>query len=569
MTLLSRLTRHGSPVGLIDRARSHSRRVLPCLERLEQRTVMTAIASPPVYQNPFMAPNNVSEIHLNAYQTDTFSTLGPASAPSQTVQERLIWPPSQIAGTIAVNSSGQILTIRVGPSPTSSGTSSGDETLLLIDPVTLKVLAEAILPNRPSDNGTVSFTGGGYFYLNNLDQVVCVTANQQIRIYSVQNDQFALDQTYDLSAAINNSSDILNSVLPDSSGNLWFITEQGDVGYVNPTTGSINITNIRDVPGANPSETDTKSFATDGQGGVYVVSDYALYRFQVGSNGAPQDTWRTAYDRGTREKPGQNQIGSGTTPTCFDDSAGNQFVAITDNADPYMHVNVYNRQTGALVAQQAVFTNLPDKGDTENSLIAVNDSILVENNYGNLAISSTSGARTTEPDIDRVDFNPGTGQSEVVWENAKIAVPSIVSQLSTADGLEYTYAKDAHGWYWAAVSYQNGQVVAKGRIPQSKNKGCALVKGGELGNNFYGGITVAPNGTAYAGVLGGIVAWRPRGRVQSHGEHRLSLVRNQASNPTTSVGVPHRAPRFRVVGFHVPASTTVSSAKPGRRLRGE
>ena len=118
MTFLSRLTRHGSPVGLIDRARSHSRRVLPCLERLEQRTVMTAIASPPVYQNPFMAPNNVSEIHLNAYQTDTFSTLGPASAPSQTVQERLIWPPSQIAGTIAVNSSGQILTIRVGPSPT-------------------------------------------------------------------------------------------------------------------------------------------------------------------------------------------------------------------------------------------------------------------------------------------------------------------------------------------------------------------------------------------------------------------------------------------------------------------
>ena len=168
------------------------------------------------------------------------------------------------------------------------------QTLLLIDPVTLKVLAEADLPNRPSDNGTVSFTGGGYFYLNNLDQVVCVTANQQIRIYSVQNDQFALDQTYDLSAAINNSSDILNSVLPDSSGNLWFITEQGDVGYVNPTTGSINITNIRDVPGANPSETDTKSFATDGQGGVYVVSDYALYRFQVGSNGAPQDTWRTS-----------------------------------------------------------------------------------------------------------------------------------------------------------------------------------------------------------------------------------------------------------------------------------
>jgi hypothetical protein len=83
--------------------------------------------------------------------------------------------------------------------------------------------------------------------------------------------------------------------------------------------------------------------------------------------------------------------------------------------------------------------NLPRHGDTENSLIAVNHSILVENNYGNRRAAST------QPDIDRVDFDPATGQSRVVWENANIAVPSIVSQLSTSDGLEYTYAKDAKG----------------------------------------------------------------------------------------------------------------------------
>jgi hypothetical protein len=64
------------------------------------------------------------------------------------------------------------------------------------------------------------------------------------------------------------------------------------------------------------------------------------------------------YDRGSTTKPGQIQQGSGTTPTCFDDFAGNQFVA----------------------------------GATENSLIAVHDSIIVENNYGNATPKSTLSA---------------------------------------------------------------------------------------------------------------------------------------------------------------------------------
>jgi hypothetical protein len=475
----------------------------PRLEALEDRRVPSAIPTPPIYQNPFMAPNNFSEIHLNSYQTDTASVSGPASAAGQSVQQGFIGPPTGIAGTIAFNSSGQILTIWTGSELTRSGVVAAVK-LRLIDPVTLKVLAQQDLPNRPSSRG-VSFSGGGYFYLDNQDRVVLVNTDQQIQIYAVQNNQFVLDRTYPLKRAINNQNDILNSVLPDSAGNLWFITNQGDVGYVEPVSGQVHITSIRDVPHANRKETNTKSFATDGQGGVYVVSDYALYRFQVGPSGAPEATWRTAYDRGTRVKPGQNQQGSGTTPTLFDDSAGNQFVAIADNADPFMHVNVYDRQTGKLVAQQAVFTNLPRRGDTENSLIAVNHSILVENNYGNRTVGSTLGPATTEPDIDRVDFDPTTGQSSVAWENADIAVPSIVSQLSTSDGLEYTYAKDAKGWYWAALDFGTGAIVAKSYVPWSDTLG------GVLANNFYGGLTIGPDGSAYAGVIGGLVAWRPVG----------------------------------------------------------
>ena len=457
---------------------------------------MSAIPAPAVYQNPFMAPNNYSEIHLNSYQTDTFSVPGPASFAHQTVQQGRISPLGRIAGSIAVDSTGQLVTIRVGPTVISRGQKEA-QTLLLIDPKTLRVLASKRLPPKPESGGSgTTFGGGGYFYLNNQNQVVCVTTTQQIRTYSIVHrnghNQFLRPQLYPIS--LDGKDDIPNSILPDSSGNLWFISHAGVVGYVNTTTAAHYEMNI--------NETISKSFATDGQGRAFVVSDYALYCFQAMPGGGIEEVWRMPYDRGTTTKPGQIQQGSGTTPTVFDDFAGNQFVAIADNADDYMHVNVYNRATGALVAQQEVFTNV--NGDTENSLIAVNDSIIVENNYGNATPASTLGSLTTQPDIDRVDFNPSTGTSVVSWQNSTISVPSVVSQLSTADGLLYTYAKDPSGWYWAALSYQTGDIVATGRVPWSKR---AL---GAPANNYYGGIIIGPDGTAYEGVFSGIVAWRPR-----------------------------------------------------------
>jgi hypothetical protein len=468
---------------------------------------MSTIPAPPVYQNPFMAPNNISEIHFNSSQTDTTTLPGPASFAHQKVQQGRISPIGRIAGSIAVDAAGQLVTIRVGPTLISRGQKEA-QTLLLIDPKTLHVLASKRLPPKPQSGGSgTTFGGGGYFYLNNQNQVVLVTTTQQIRIYSIVHSgshyRFKLAQHYPISLA--GKDDLPNSILPDSSGNLWFISHDGVVGYINTTTKAHYETNIREVKGADPNETISKSFATDGQGRVFVVSDYALYCFQAMPGGGIEPVWRKMYDRGSTMKPGQIQIGSGTTPTCFDDSAGNQFVAIADNANDYMHVNVYNRATGALVAQQEVFTNLPKgMGDTENSLIAVNDSIIVENNYGNATPASTLGSKTTLPDIDRVDFSPYTGQSLVYWQNSTISVPSVVSQLSTADGLLYTYAKDASGWYWAALSYQTGNIVATGRVPWSNR---AL---GAPANNYYGGIMIGPDGTAYEGVFSGIVAWRPR-----------------------------------------------------------
>ena len=66
------------------------------------------------------------------------------------------------------------------------------------------------------------------------------------------------------------------------------------MGYVNPTTGHMFSTSV------SPGETISKSFATDGQGRVFVVSDRALYCFQAMPSGGIQELWRTPYDYGTR-----------------------------------------------------------------------------------------------------------------------------------------------------------------------------------------------------------------------------------------------------------------------------
>ena len=101
----------------------------------------------------------------------------------------------------------------------------------------------------------------------------------------------------------------------------------------------------------------------------------AMYRLQAGPDGPPEIVWRTAYDAGTRQKPGQTSRATGTTPTLFGDA-----VAITDNADPQMHVVVFDRADGRERCRAPVFS--PTASATENSLIAIDGMLVVENNYG-------------------------------------------------------------------------------------------------------------------------------------------------------------------------------------------
>ena len=427
-------------------------------------------------QHPFMAADGDSNIHNDAFQTDAYDRGGPLGVAMAATSTFHVAE----CASVTFDRQGRIVTICVGIE---------GPRLVLMDAVTLETLAIHPLPPRSgSGTGTgifTDFSGGGYFYLDHEDYAVVPTNNRQIWVMGFDGAAFEILRTYDLSGSVPLGENLV-SVLPDWSGNYWFATTKGLVGTVQRDSGAVATLRLDGEDIAN-------SFAVDDSGGIYIVSDHALYRFDAGPDAAPTITWRVEYDRGTRLKTGQASQGSGTTPTVIDD----RYVAITDNADPRMHVLVYDRTRedgGELVCAEPVFA--PGESNTDQSLIAVGRSIITENNYGYGGPTSTMEGATTTPGLTRIDFTPGGCRT--VWESGEIA-PSVVPKVSLENGLVYTYTKPPNddgvdGWYFTAIDFRTGETVFK------------KLAGTGLGyNNNYAPVTLGPDGAAYVGVLGGLV----------------------------------------------------------------
>ena len=285
-----------------------------------------------VPEHPFMANNGASNIHNDAYQSDTYTTPGP------------------LGRNMAVNS-----TLRVAECASVTFTSSGlleticvgidRPRLVLMHPKTLAEVASYDLPPRQTTGGDLfgiftDFSGGGYFYLDHQDRAVVPTTTRSIQVIATEKSlfglitRFKLVREYDVAGVVP-ADDKLIAVMPDWSGRIWFVTHGGVVGNVAPSTGAVNA--------IATGETISNSFAVDETGGVYVVTDDALHRFDSTPSGAPQITWSEAYENDGTQKSGQTQAGSGTTPTLMRGG----LVAITDNADP---VNVVVMKRAASVA---------------------------------------------------------------------------------------------------------------------------------------------------------------------------------------------------------------------------
>ncbi len=336
-----------------------------------------------------MAPNDRSNIHNDAYSSGAYVGSGPLGrnvAVSSTFFLRE-------CGSVMFDSQGRIVTICVG---------LDRPVLALIDPTSLTTLAALPLPIRNlASLGNIfsDFSGGGYFYLDHNDHAVYPTSERHIQEAAVVDGPggplgFSVIRDIDLTGVIPSGEGIV-SVLPDWSNRLWFVTRRGIVGTIDRGSGAVQTINL--------GEGISNSFVVDETGGVFIVSDKALYRFDAGPSGQPSVSWREVYPNSGIHKPSQSDAGSGTTP----DLIGRDLIAITDNADP-MDVVVYRRSRQAPAGPrqacvQPVFR--AGRSATDNSLISTADSVVVENNYGYSGPLSTQFGGVTEPGIAKVEIN--------------------------------------------------------------------------------------------------------------------------------------------------------------------
>lgn len=450
-----------------------------------------------VPRHPHMARNGASNIHNDAYQSDAYSGPGPLG------RDLTVTGTQQVAAecaSVTFDSAGRIVTVCVSPL---------GATLRLLDPKSLEQIASYELP--PREPGTFSFTnfsGGGYFYLDNKDRAVVSTFTGHLLVIAVNDTSLTLVRDIDVSAATAGSG--IQSALPDWAGRLWFVTTNGVVGMVS-AKGRVYSHRLP------TGESIANSFAMDESGGVFVVSTSALYRFDI-AKGGPVVTWRKRYDNGTRQKPGQVSQGSGTTPTLIGaaSSRGGGSIAITDNADPRMHVLVFRRGKAGPgrtpLCKKAVFP--AGASDTENSLVSVPGGLIAENNYGYAGPLPSGLSRRiadTVPGLVRVNVDYKKGGCQIVWQNSTARVPSVVSKVSLATGLLYTYTHPTaaelpwtsralpdvlapDSWFLTAINVRTGKQVWS-----------QLAGSGTGYNNNYAPISLGRDGAAYVGTLGGLI----------------------------------------------------------------
>ncbi len=437
-------------------------------------------------QNPFMAKNPNSNIHNDTWMTDAYQRRGPLG---RSLVARSEAKPPSLCGSLAFDRRGRIVSIC--PSTLSPPQAR------IIDPKSLATIASYDLPNAPDPPGTKAFqnfTGGGYFFLDARDRIWAATKTNHIFVIAESPDGQSLvkRRDFDLNGVLT-PDERVTSALPGFDGLIWFVSKaSGKVGTLNRKTGAIHV--------LRTGEEIENSFAV-GRGGIFIVSDKRMYRFRASKKGRPYIVWKSTYRNSGIVKPSQLDAGSGTTPTLM--SGG--YVAITDNADP-MNIVVYRRAPRLKRGQKRVVCQVPVFGKgasaTENTLLTAGRSLIVVNNYGYQDPFGPTGGAATVPGFARIDVLPGGRGCRKVWTNRTERGSSVVPKLSTRTGLIYTYVRkdDLPGsqpYFWSAIDFRTGRTA----WTQYAGSGLSF-------NNNYAGIALGSGGTAYLGVIGGIIKLR-------------------------------------------------------------
>jgi len=470
--------------------------------RFQPADFSSPIAHVEIPQHPFMALNWGNNMHCDSYISDAYEASGPLGLNTE-VSSR----------TQGFGGYGTITHDRLGRLVAVYSNGRGFQ-LELMDPYSLRELASHNLPPRPWYwllQGLMpwQYIGAGmYFFLDDQDRAIVPTTKNTIQVIQTPdaNGEFELVREYDLDEYVVPMRwphrDSVAWVLPDWGGEVyWWATTGGVVGTVDVASGEVHVLRLED-------EIIENSFAV-AEDGTFILSDRALYRFNLGGNGGIVVDWRIAYDRGPNKKPGHITRGSGTSVTLMGGIDG--LVAFTDNAEPRIHLKFVKRSDGGLVCSIPVFED--GKSGTDISVAGFEHaneagegtgvySALIENNWGHHRFPRSR----PEPGLTRVDVirqGDGSYACEEIWASSEKGIG--VFKLSFGSGLAYMYWRSEScpvtSWYLTAIDFATGDTVYK-----------KLVGKGLGYNNWAGALFLHPDGgIAYSTTIFGLVMIRDTG----------------------------------------------------------
>ena len=358
--------------------------------------------------------------------------------------------------------------------PTSSGvlvarcTEGSTSLLRLVDPETRRITATHDLGEVEDDVACSSDA----FYVDDRDRAVAA-AERTVSAYRTTGSALDVAATWDLKPWIP-FGDCVVGVAPDWAGLVWWVSRDGLVGTIEPTSGRVAVLDL--------AEPVRHGLAVD-EGGAYVVSDAALLRLAAGADGTPEVSWRT------------DNAGSGSAPVLLDGGA----VAVTDEQErePGSGLRGARLRRGALPAgglregrrchRQHARVARPWRGGRQQPRVLV---------------PAEHPARLHERPGDRAR-RPRRGGCVLRWTSEAVS-PSSGATASWPTGLVYAWTKrpsriGVSAWYLTALD------AASGRSMWSVRTGTGLMAGSDGSR-----ITLGADGSAWLGTLAGLVRVRDR-----------------------------------------------------------
>ncbi len=367
---------------------------------LEAVSANNQFADAQIPQHPWMAPNNFGSPHQDSWCSESVSLSGPTGKKLELTLQR---NPYGYTPNMVCNSANQMIGVSFDYTDQAFN-------VVMFD-AECNIISATCAGKRDWQNKTF---GGGYFYLDHKDNTIVVQDNTIISYPTQEQERrstvYPLTPNWtstDIVSLVTDADNSLYSALPvwdNDNPHLYWCLIAGAYDYNDfpnaPLTSPAYMAVVEVTPAAEgecvtelrgkfelPGQWNNNTFAVD-EKGAYIVTNGVdasgasgpsyLWAFEY-KDGRVSARWAYEYQNAGYLKPGQKNIGSGTTPTLTVAEDGTELIAITDNADPQLHVLVCRRDNGDIVAEVPCFEKM--RSADEASLIGVGSTFIAENNF--------------------------------------------------------------------------------------------------------------------------------------------------------------------------------------------